>query len=92
MFDRIEFSPHAEQRLAERPEVSRAMVEETIRRAEQRFADPRNPTRWIAHRRFERSRGPVLVRVFYIQHADGRAEVVSFYRTPRIERYWRADR
>ena len=87
----IGWSAHAERRLAERASVSREMVEETVLQAEQRFPDPEHLERYVAHRRYVRSTGPLLVRVFYLDHGDGTAEIVSFYGTTQVRRYWRTN-
>src|SRR5438128_8380960 len=87
---RLIWTPHAQQRLVERPDVPREMVEDTLRHPEQRFADPTHADTTIAQRRYLiGSPAAVLMRVFYVDHGEGTTEVISFYRTSRIQRYWR---
>jgi len=92
-FHRIIWAEHSERRIAERRLLSRQMVEETLREAEQRFPDPNHhaPDRFIAERRYSRNRGPMLVRVFYADGGDGTAVIVSSYPTFEVSRYWRTD-
>ncbi len=89
-FERIHWTMHALRRLHDRPEISDVEVEDALRAPDQVVPD-RRPGRWIAQKRLDTTRAPMLLRVFFTDAGGGEIVVVSFYRTVQVARYWRTD-
>ena len=87
----VRWTPHARDRLQDRPEVSQRMVEDALLHPDddEPAPTPSSPDRRVAQKLLEMGRRQYLLRVFYDPRPNDTAAVVSFYRTSQISRYQR---
>jgi hypothetical protein len=80
--------------LRSRPEIGAHRVEDAVHEPEQEFplGDRRRPGRMVAHKMIDVGGRSYLLRVFYDPSPGGDLELVSFYRTSQVGRYWRGER
>jgi hypothetical protein len=88
---RMHFTDHAELRRTSRDDVDRTLVEQTVLEPDQVLPDVTNLDRLVAQKLITLQGKPYLLRVFYdVSDEDPeQAEVVSYYYTSQVRRYWR---